>query len=100
MLPPAGSTIGPPLLPALIAASTVNDAAIRPEWEYLAISTLETTPSVTDTLSPPTGYPTTFTFDLNTGRDDGGATAIGGILLNSSDDAAASSNSTKAKSVS
>lgn len=44
---------GPPLLPGLIAASICIAISCVAPWAYCVGSTLETTPLVTEMLSPP-----------------------------------------------
>ena len=59
----APNSTGPPLLPLLIAASTWTASRLILPWLYGCRSMRETTPLVTQTLSPPCGKPTTMTSD-------------------------------------
>mmetsp|Transcript_99134 Transcript_99134/g.296257 ORF Transcript_99134/g.296257 Transcript_99134/m.296257 type:complete len:204 (+) Transcript_99134:861-1472(+) len=78
----AASTRGPPLLPLLMAASTVSARPARSECEYSWTSTRLTTPSVTLQASPPTGYPTTRTLSNTTGNSLAEATFKGTTSAN------------------
>ena len=64
---PSALRAGPPLLPGLMAASICTASRLAPEWAYRWISMRETTPCVTETPSPPSGYPTTETSSCSDG---------------------------------